>query len=156
VRRLTKPGYNSPVNLLHTVASNYTQTMVRRLASLCLLWLGLSGLLPAAVACTMDMPTPAQECCSGRETPCKDPGVVMPEQLECCALEVNTGPIAASPTDKIKRVLVDDLTDDGIESADVSVVALAATPGHAPPPPPPRELRLDQSSLWLHTARLRL
>jgi hypothetical protein len=129
--------------------------MLRRLASVCLLWLGLSGLLPAAIACTMDMPMPAQECCPDHETPCKDPGPVTPEQLECCALEVSTGPIAASSTDRIKRVLVDDLTDDGIESAGVSVVTLAATAGRASPPPP-RERRLDQSSLWLQTARLRL
>jgi hypothetical protein len=128
--------------------------MVRRLASVCLLWLGLSGLLPAAFACSMDMPMPAQECCPGHDSPCKDPEPVTPEQLECCALDAGAGAVAAPSVDKAKRVLVDDLTDGGMEAARLAALSLAAAASC--PPPPPRELRLDQSSLWLHTARLRL
>jgi hypothetical protein len=79
----------------------------------------------------------------------------MLEQLECCALETNAGPMAAPSADKIKRVLIDDLTDDGMGAAAMAALPLAAQLGRAPPTAR-LELRPDQSSLWLQTARLRL
>ncbi|MGH8179332.1 MAG: hypothetical protein ACREV5_24000 [Steroidobacter sp.] len=142
------------VNLSRRVAAHYTQAMWRRVATIGLLWIGLSGLLPAAIACTADMPMPMQECCPDHDSPCDAGAPVTPEQLECCDLK-SAAPIAAAGVEKTKRVLIDDLTDDAADYTPSSLAAFVALSGRTAHPPP-RELRIDQSDLWLQTARLRL
>lgn len=130
--------------------------MLRRLATLCVLLLSLSGVIPAAVACAFMTQSP--DCCPTGQ-PCETDGaptVVASVSAPCCI---------AQPAPARSTVAVNAQHDRRLEDS--------PTPGHAAAPAfefsssfpalPERvafavapTIKIDQQQVYLRTGRLRL
>ena len=154
--RLTLFDSKRAASLYRDAGWNYTSVMWRRVATVCLLWIGLSGLLPAALACTMDASMATMECCQDHEQqPCDKRVSVTPDQFECCASDASSASTAIASIDKPKQALVHDVTDAPLASNSWAG-ALRRLPSRLGVSLAPRRYPSDQSHLWLQTARLRL
>lgn len=131
-------------------------SMWRRAAILGLLWVGLSGLLPAAFACAMDVPETRDCCPPGQSLPCSsDRNPYTRDGAACCVVQAAPVAAATGTFEKSKRIPADDL------SPDPAMVpgAGASNPwsGSSPPDIPIRLFaRSDGSQIYLQTGRLRL
>lgn len=130
--------------------------MLRRLATLCVFLLSLSGVVPATVACALFLQ--GADCCPSGQ-PCEPAGtptIVVSNGAPCCAVELApTRSVAAVSSQNDRRA--DDLPAPdhwvglahSLPDIDPSPIELTLFPSA-----PPRQL--DQQQTYLLTGRLRL
>jgi hypothetical protein len=130
--------------------------MLRRLATLGVLWLSLSGVAPAALACALFLQD--MDCCPTGQPcdPTGTPAMVVSNSAPCCAAQpAPTRSVAAASFQAERRI-------DDIPAPDHSVAPGYTVPNtHSSPVQPTLctaapSLRLDQQQTYLRTGRLRL
>lgn len=130
--------------------------MWRRLASVCILWAGIAGLLPAAAACVNEMP--ARDCCPpGEEMPCAPASAPSLEAAACCGALVAPTPSLGVSKERSEQHSAD------VPSSDVPAIVAGPIPSTRTRPAEARDwvtdtesIALNGSQIYLQTARLRL
>ena len=137
--------------------------MLRRMATLWVLLLGLSGMLPAALACVAGMDH--ADCCP-RNQPCESRGdsrggsggrTVALDGGPCCVVQAPASPSSQATLSRAELRFDDVPVPDQLLALVPNVPTVSASAG-APTVidfVPPR-LLLDQQQIYLLTARLRL
>lgn len=128
--------------------------MWRRLAQLCVVWISLSGLVPAAFACAQTMPE--RDCCPpGQQMPCDNEQTPKSNEATECCLTPNLAPAAVSVASEQAHaeLLPLDLLDAPAVAQPISANATYRGNERIPDPP---DVSIDSSRIYLQTGRLRL
>lgn len=143
-------------NLFGVNDSTYTAIMLRRLATLGVLLLSLSGVAPAALACALL--SQGVDCCPEGQPcePASAPAIVASTRAPCCAAQpAPTRSVAAARFQAERRVddvpAPDRSIAPGYEIPDTRFSPIEPTLAAAAP-----SLPLDQQQTYLRTGRLRL
>jgi hypothetical protein len=130
--------------------------VIRRWASLLVIWASLLGVVAPTPACALQMP----DCCpAGSTTPCQNgdqPGLDRQANMACCdAAPVASGLAIAAASSVCLEIHVPNSPDPAVPAAWAYRIHLTAM-ARASPPPLLISYRENSSLIYLRTVRLRI